>query len=86
MQDLWRPCIFRLCSGYPLQRLSLRQSGPVLRIIDTKGCAMPHHSGLPSRNLSGEHGHGTGTLCVSNGLSRLGHLHLQRGDICAALG
>jgi hypothetical protein len=70
--------IFCLHSGYPLQHLSLRQSGSVLHILDMKGCAVLHRNG--------ERGRGVNCLCARNSLSCLGHLCLQCRDICAALG
>jgi hypothetical protein len=78
--------IFCLCSGYPLQCLSLCQSDLVLCILDTMCCAIPHRSGLLGKNLGGEQGHCVSGLHVSNDLSCSSHLCLQHGDICAALG
>jgi hypothetical protein len=78
--------IFHLCSGYPLQCLSLRQSDPVLCVLDTKCCAIPCRSGLLGKNLDGEHGHCVSGLRVSNDLSCSSHLRLQHGDICTPLG
>jgi hypothetical protein len=78
--------IFHICIGYPLQCVSFHQRGLILHILDMKGYAVPRRSGLPSKNLSGEHGCSVSGLCISNDLSRSGHLRLQHGDICAALG
>jgi hypothetical protein len=78
--------ILHLRLEYPLQCFPLRQSSPVLRILNMKGCAIPRRSGLSSRSLGSVHDSGMGILCSVNDFSGPGHLRLQHGNICAALG
>jgi hypothetical protein len=64
----------------------LHQSGPVLYILNTKGCIVPRRSGLSRKCPSDVHGRGTCGLYGLDDVSCLGHLYLQSRNICAALG